>query len=69
MWFIVVHLDIEISQIPFSGVSNGIGFDPFQNSASEIVRIHVRPSWQRIKECKFLPGENVASIDVLESIF
>jgi hypothetical protein len=67
--FRLVHLDIEISQSRFSGLSKDIGFDRFENSASEIVIMHVLAFWQRIKECKFLPGENIAIIDVFESIF
>jgi hypothetical protein len=65
----VVPLDIKISQSRFSCPGDGIGFDSFQNSVSEIVKIHVRAFWQRIKKYKFLPGENIANIDVFESIF
>jgi hypothetical protein len=58
-----------MSQSRFSGLSKGVGFDPFQNSASEIAIIRIVALWQRTKECKFLASENIANVDIFESIF
>jgi hypothetical protein len=55
--FTVVHMDVEISQRRLSSASKGAGFDAFQSSVAEILRIYFVVFWQRIKQHKFLPGE------------
>jgi hypothetical protein len=57
--FPIVHMDMEISQSRFSCSSTGAGFDPFQNSVVETVRIHLLAFWERIKEYKFLAAEKI----------
>jgi hypothetical protein len=61
-------MDAEMFQSRFLGSHMGAGFGPIQNNATEMGRNHVLAIWQRIKEFKFLPGENVANTIFFESI-
>jgi hypothetical protein len=45
VYFTIVHMEMEVSQSRFSCSSKGAGFDPFQNSVVETVRIYILAFW------------------------